>query len=124
LVGANTVNDPAPLKVDTRPALDSAETNVLKFALLVATPAMVGRVDSTLGDPVEVGPDIGEGEAGDMSSLHPTPVNASRAITANPAYFFMTLSFFPSRTVVCPPPPRPWAGPLGAPAAGGSAAFE
>jgi hypothetical protein len=112
LVGANTVNAPAPLKVETRPAFDRAETSVVKLELLVATPAIVGRVVPPLGDPVEVEPDIGEGEAGDMSSLQPTTVNASTAIAANPANFFMALSFFQFSTVVYPPPLRPWAGPL------------
>jgi hypothetical protein len=93
LVGAKTVNDPAPLKVETRPALVRAATSVLKFALLVATPAIVGRVVPPLGDPVEVEPDIGEGAAGDVDSLQPTTLNARTAIAAKPAILFMTLSF-------------------------------
>ena len=85
------MNDPAPLKVETRPALDKAETSVVKFALLVATPAIVGS-DAPLVPDEAAGAVIGEGAAGDSESLQPTTVNARTAIVTRPASFFMTLS--------------------------------
>jgi hypothetical protein len=90
--------------------LDRAETSVVKLELLVATPAIDGRV--ALGVPVAAEPDIEEGEVGDMSSPHPTTVNARTAIAAKPLNFFMTLSLHPYGTVVHPPPPRPQASPV------------
>ena len=92
MVGANTVKEPAPLKVCTRPAFERAATRVLKFALLVATPAIDGRVALLVPDGV---PAADDGAVGDAESLQPTTVNDSAATDRKPAIFFMTFSFVP-----------------------------
>jgi hypothetical protein len=74
--------------------LDKAATRVLKFALLVAMPAIVGS-DAALVLPdeaVDGEPLMGEGATGESESLQPTTVTESTTADRNPMLFFMTLS--------------------------------
>jgi hypothetical protein len=71
--------------------LDKAATRVVKFALLVATPAIVGSEEPPVPDEAAGGV-IGEGAAGDSESLQPTTVTEMTSADRKPMLFFMTLS--------------------------------
>jgi hypothetical protein len=67
---------------------------VLKLALPVATPAIVGSDEPLLLPDAEVDgePSRGEGATGDAESLQPTTVTERTNADRKPMLFFMTLS--------------------------------